>query len=93
MSKQYDTPLRIKVSDGGKEGRRRKLQIEVDAPADRFELVDVLARYKAVERVEKYLHQGVESLISRYLEDGFTVLREASRKRSIDIGTQQNEGE
>jgi hypothetical protein len=53
----------------------------------------VLARHKAVERIEKYLHQGVESLLSRYLEDGFMVLREASRIRSIDTAAQQKEGE
>lgn len=91
MRKQNESPLRLKVIDAGREGRRRKLEIEIDAPADRFELVDVLARYEAVEKIEEYLHQGVEALLLQYFEQGFTVLREASRSRSQGNSISTNE--
>ena len=76
---KIDQQISVKVADK-REGERRRVTIEVDAPTALFTLSDVLAEQGAFKGLESTLRTATRETLTLYLKQGRTFIKAATNQ-------------
>ena len=79
MAKLADQ-VRVKVSDRGADGGKRKITVEVEASEDFFYLTDALSREGAVSSISSELRSVIRSGVLNYVQQSRELLRKVGEK-------------
>jgi len=76
--KSNDAGIKIKVIEDASDHKRRRITIELEAPAQSFELVDILTKYAGFLSLSTFLKAETEQLIHAYLSSGLSAVKPSS---------------